>query len=330
MPRWPDAVGEIYVIAVAPRLPRPRPRPSAHRGRPAAPARGRRDGRQCCTSTPTTPPPSASTIDLGFDVAHTDQCLLPSDPEGSPMTTVDEPAADALPRWSVTDVHESFDARSFHDAMDRCGADMARLEALFERARHPGRRAAAGHRGRRRAPPTRSSVAINTFREHADSPGRVHLRHHQHRQLRRDGRGTDGRVRHGRRRAAAADRPACCVDQLARRRRAGGGQRAGRRARRPAREAGRPRGAPDERGRGRPVRRTVTTGSSAWDATARRSSPRSSPPRSRCPTARRRPADGGGPRPGHRTPTRPCARPRTTPRWRLADGRCVCAAAMNA
>ena len=37
-----------------------------------------------------------------------------------------------LPRWSVADIHESFEARGFLDAMDRCGADMARLEALFD------------------------------------------------------------------------------------------------------------------------------------------------------------------------------------------------------
>ena len=39
---------------------------------------------------------------------------------------------EALPRWSAADVHASFEARSFLDAMDRCGADMARLEALFD------------------------------------------------------------------------------------------------------------------------------------------------------------------------------------------------------
>jgi len=50
------------------------------------------------------------------------------------MTAVDSNPTDAgaLPRWDVTDIHESFDARSFGDAMDRCGADMSRLEALFE------------------------------------------------------------------------------------------------------------------------------------------------------------------------------------------------------
>ncbi|CAN5523516.1 M3 family oligoendopeptidase [soil metagenome] len=50
------------------------------------------------------------------------------------MTAVDHSTAtaDELPRWSVADIHESFQARSFADAMDRCGADMSRLEALFE------------------------------------------------------------------------------------------------------------------------------------------------------------------------------------------------------
>ncbi len=37
-----------------------------------------------------------------------------------------------LPRWSVADVHESLSSRSFVDAMERLGADVARLEALFD------------------------------------------------------------------------------------------------------------------------------------------------------------------------------------------------------
>jgi len=40
--------------------------------------------------------------------------------------------AGSLPRWSVTDVHESMDARSFVDAMERGTADVARLTALFD------------------------------------------------------------------------------------------------------------------------------------------------------------------------------------------------------
>jgi oligoendopeptidase F len=38
----------------------------------------------------------------------------------------------ALPRWSVADVHQSFDARSFTDAMEAAGSGVTRLEALFE------------------------------------------------------------------------------------------------------------------------------------------------------------------------------------------------------
>ena len=38
----------------------------------------------------------------------------------------------ALPRWSVADVHQSFDARSFSDAMESAGAGVTRLEALCE------------------------------------------------------------------------------------------------------------------------------------------------------------------------------------------------------
>lgn len=41
-------------------------------------------------------------------------------------------AKEALPRWSVTDVHESFDSRSFVDAMEQVGADSIRLTALFD------------------------------------------------------------------------------------------------------------------------------------------------------------------------------------------------------
>ena len=52
------------------------------------------------------------------------------------MTTVDNPSAttpdEALPRWSVADVHASLDARSFTDAMERSTADVDRLVALFD------------------------------------------------------------------------------------------------------------------------------------------------------------------------------------------------------
>ena len=49
------------------------------------------------------------------------------------MTQLDAHSnADELPRWSVADLHESFESRSFREAMERAGADVARLEGLFE------------------------------------------------------------------------------------------------------------------------------------------------------------------------------------------------------
>ena len=47
-----------------------------------------------------------------------------------------------LPTWSVTDVHESFAARSFLAAKEQAGADVDRLITLFDE--HDIR--AAGHR----------------------------------------------------------------------------------------------------------------------------------------------------------------------------------------
>ncbi|MGZ4671784.1 MAG: M3 family oligoendopeptidase [Ilumatobacteraceae bacterium] len=41
-------------------------------------------------------------------------------------------STEALPRWSVADVHESFESRSFADAMEQTGADSSRLIALFD------------------------------------------------------------------------------------------------------------------------------------------------------------------------------------------------------
>ncbi|RLE21014.1 MAG: hypothetical protein DRJ50_09855, partial [Actinobacteria bacterium] len=37
-----------------------------------------------------------------------------------------------LPRWSVADVHESLEARSFTDAMEQMGAEVDRLVTLFD------------------------------------------------------------------------------------------------------------------------------------------------------------------------------------------------------
>ena len=41
-------------------------------------------------------------------------------------------AAEELPRWSAADVHDSFTARSFTDAMERMASDVDRLVALFD------------------------------------------------------------------------------------------------------------------------------------------------------------------------------------------------------
>lgn len=85
------------------------------------------------------------------------------------MTAVDNnpTAEDSLPRWSVADIHDSFEARTFGDAMDRCGADMFRLEALFEehgiRATEPRPVTAADGRAADAV-----IAAINDLRDHAD------------------------------------------------------------------------------------------------------------------------------------------------------------------
>jgi oligoendopeptidase F len=47
-------------------------------------------------------------------------------------TDHDDGTAAELPRWSVADVHESLEARSFVDAMERLGAETTRLVALFD------------------------------------------------------------------------------------------------------------------------------------------------------------------------------------------------------
>jgi oligoendopeptidase F len=39
---------------------------------------------------------------------------------------------ETLPRWSVADVHESLESRSFVDALEQTGADSTRLTALFD------------------------------------------------------------------------------------------------------------------------------------------------------------------------------------------------------
>jgi oligoendopeptidase F len=51
------------------------------------------------------------------------------------MTTIDDrpfSSAEELPRWSVADVHESLDSRSFTSALEQTAADADRLVALFD------------------------------------------------------------------------------------------------------------------------------------------------------------------------------------------------------
>ncbi|MFM8267976.1 MAG: M3 family metallopeptidase, partial [Ilumatobacteraceae bacterium] len=82
------------------------------------------------------------------------------------MTSIDED----LPRWDVSDVHESFESRSFSDAMERVRADVERLVALFDE--HGIRRVAArpvtAEDGRRADDIIR---ALNEFDEHAEVTG---------------------------------------------------------------------------------------------------------------------------------------------------------------
>ena len=81
--------------------------------------------------------------------------------------TTDTVDADDLPRWSVADVHESFEARSFLDAMERNSADTARLEALFEELgiRAVESRPVTAEDGRAADAVIRAS---NALQEHAD------------------------------------------------------------------------------------------------------------------------------------------------------------------
>ena len=41
-------------------------------------------------------------------------------------------STESLPRWSVADLHESMDSRSFRSAMEQAGSETTRLEALFD------------------------------------------------------------------------------------------------------------------------------------------------------------------------------------------------------
>ena len=237
---------------------------------------------------------------------------------------------ETLPRWSVADVHESFESRSFVDAMEQVGADSTRLAALFDehgiRRCEPrpvtaadGEAADAVHPGaqRHRAATPSSSARTSTPPSRTDSFDET-------------GAGAAQRARGDRVAAAAAARPPRRMGQLARRRRARRRQHRGRRAPRPADVPGRARRAPDGGVRGGPVRRAQHTGSTAWerlhaDVTSQLTEVVELPDGAARPC--RWPRSAGWPP----TPIPPSARPRTTPscaRGRRSPSRC--AAAMNA
>jgi hypothetical protein len=195
------------------------------------------------------------------------------------MSTVTDATAadvDPLPRWSTTDVFESLDSAAFRAAMERVSADVARLTAVFDehgiRATEPSarhrRRRSRGRRGDRApttAPPTNStsSARPSTPRSpptHATS-ARVRCSANSRSTTRRCGRCSPDSPTGSTRSARAARR----------------GQRAGARPPRavaPTRRAFRP---PDERGRGRALRRAADHRLvglvPAPPATSRRSSP---------------------------------------------------------
>ena len=182
-------VGEIYVIAVDPDVPGARP---GHRADPRRAGHRSHDGAAvgaCCTSTGTTPGAMA-TVRAPRVHGHTarDRAYRGHDRTRgarTPMTTTDS-SLDELPRWSVADVHESFESRSFVDAMEQAGADVDRLVAAVRRARRarrrsPGRSTAADGARRRRGDRGLQRRAPTTL----ELLERVRLRHGQHRQLRR-------------------------------------------------------------------------------------------------------------------------------------------------
>ena len=66
-----------------------------------------------------------------------------------------------LPRWSVTDLHDSMTSRSFVDAMERIASEVGRFEALFDELgiRAPEDKSVDGETGRR------ADAAISKFNE---------------------------------------------------------------------------------------------------------------------------------------------------------------------
>jgi len=68
---------------------------------------------------------------LGFSIHRTDRAYVGDVGDVAGATDPGSPR-DALPTWSVADVHESFTARSFTDALERMASDVDRLVAQFD------------------------------------------------------------------------------------------------------------------------------------------------------------------------------------------------------
>ena len=161
-----------------------------------------------------------------------------------------------LPTWSVADVHESFEARSFLGAKERAGADVDRLITLFDehdiratehRTATADDGAAADARHRRVQPRGRRTRR----------PRRVRLRVGGDRLPQRRGTGRTERDRTGRVAAASPPRPPCGLGRVVRPRRPRRCQPPGSRAPRPAQSARRAGRSSDVGGRGAPVRGAV-------------------------------------------------------------------------
>ena len=147
-------MGEIYVIAVDPDVSRTRSRQGVddRRARQHLPTAGLTVGMLHVDAANTAA--MALYERLGFTVHHADHAYV-ADITRSPCDTSMSDTTETLPRWSVADVHESFESRSFVDALEQVGADSTRLAALFDE--HDIRRCEtrAGDRRQTARPPTR-------------------------------------------------------------------------------------------------------------------------------------------------------------------------------
>ncbi len=145
----------------------------------------------------------------------------------TPMTTTDS-SLDELPRWSVADLHESLESRSFLASMEQAGADVDRIVAVVRPLGHARRRSPDPDR-RRRPCRRRGDRGLQRRGRPVRVAGGVRLRHGQHRQLRRAGAGAAQPARSDDGRPQAARRPPRRLGARAARgrrrtRRAGGGQ----------------------------------------------------------------------------------------------------------